>query len=162
MLDSVQSVLEDQIRDLYSAENQLLKALPRMAKKANTPTLKEAFESHLEETKEHVERLQQIAEILEVKPGGKKCKGMEGLIAEGKEALEEDGEDAALDAAIIAAAQRVEHYEISAYGTARALAERLGDRKIIQLLEATLEEEKAADEKLTQIAESHVNMEAAA
>ncbi len=151
MLDSLNSVLEEQIKDLYSAENQLVKALPKMVAAASTESLKAAFKSHLAETKVHVERLQKIAEMLEIKPGGKKCKGMEGLLEEGKEAMEEDGEDNFIDAAIIAAAQRVEHYEISGYGTARALAEATGKSQIVQLLQLTLNEEAAADEKLTEI-----------
>ena len=151
MLDSVQSVLAEQIKDLYNAENQLVKALPQIAKAAATPALRLAINAHLEETRGHVERLEKIAEILEMKPGGRTCKGMEGLLAEGKEVLEEEGQDAACDAAIIAAAQRVEHYEIAGYGTARAFAERLGQQEIVDLLSATLEEEKAADRKLTEI-----------
>ncbi len=162
MLDSLKSLLEDQIKDLYSAENQLVKALPRMAKAATSESLRDAFHSHLEETRGHVERLQQIAQILETKPGGKKCKAMEGLVEEGKEVLEEVGEGSVVDAALIAAAQRVEHYEISSYGTARAIAERLGDRRIIKLLEATLDEEMAADENLTTISADEVLPAAAA
>ncbi|MGH7244170.1 MAG: ferritin-like domain-containing protein [Phycisphaerales bacterium] len=162
MLDSLDKALQEQVRDLYSAENQLLKALPKMAKTASSDTLREAFESHLEETHGHVERLEQIAQMLEFKPGGKKCKAMEGLIAEGKEALEEDGEAAVIDLAIIGAAQRVEHYEISAYGTARAMAERLGHAKVVKLLQDTLNEEGAADKKLTSISEDEVLGAAAA
>lgn len=156
MLDSLDAVLEEQIKDLYSAENQLVKALPQMASAASTESLKECFKSHLAETKVHVERLAKIAEMLEIKPGGKKCKGMEGLLEEGKEAMEEKGEDAFVDAAIIAAAQRVEHYEISGYGTARAIAEAVGNTKVAQLLQLTLDEEAAADEKLTQISTSEL------
>lgn len=161
MLDSLASALKDQIRDLFSAENQLVKALPKMAKTASSDSLREAITSHLEETRVHVERLQEVAGILEFKPGGKKCKAMEGLIEEGKEALEEEGEDAVIDLAIIAAAQRVEHYEIAAYGTARAMAERLGHGDVVRLLQETLDEEGAADKKLTQISEDEV-LEAAA
>lgn len=156
MLDSLDAVLEEQIKDLYSAENQLAKALPKMAIAASTETLKTAFKSHLAETKVQIERLQKIAEILEIKPGGKKCKGMEGLLEEGKEAMEENGEEVFVDAAIIAAAQRVEHYEISGYGTARAIAEAVGNTKVVQLLQMTLDEEVAADEKLTQISTSEI------
>lgn len=151
MLDSLRSLLVDQIRDLYNAENQLVKALPKMAKKASTDSLRAAFTSHLEETREHVERLSSIAKILEVKPGGKTCKAMKGLVEEGAEVLEEKGDPAVLDAALIAAAQRVEHYEISAYGSAKALADRLGEKKIGKLLGQTLDEEKAADGALTGI-----------
>ena len=156
MLESLKDLFQDQIRDLYSAESQLVKALPRMAKAATTPELKEAFSSHLEETRGHVERLQQIAEQAGFKPGGKKCKAMEGLVAEGAEVLEEKGEAPVIDAALIAAAQRVEHYEISAYGTARAIAEQLGLDDAAELLQATLDEEAAADEKLTEVAEAGV------
>jgi len=151
MLDSLKSLLEEQIKDLYNAENQLLKALPKMAKKASSDSLKTAFEDHLEETRTHVERLTQVAQILEMKPTGKTCKAMQGLIEEGKEVLEEDGQESVIDAALIAAAQRVEHYEISAYGTACAMAEHLGEKKIIKLLQQTLEEEKGADVKLSEI-----------
>jgi ferritin-like metal-binding protein YciE len=156
MIESLQDVIADQIKDLYSAENQLVKALPRMAKAASTESLREAIEAHLEETKGHVDRLEQIADVLEIKPGGKKCKGMEGLIAEGTEALEEGKKGAPLDSMIIAAAQKVEHYEIAAYGTAHALAERLGESRIVELLQETLDEEGAADKKLTEISQDEV------
>ncbi|HVZ93191.1 MAG TPA: ferritin-like domain-containing protein [Phycisphaerales bacterium] len=156
MLDTLKSLLEDQIKDLYNAENQLVKALPKMAKKASSEELRAAFEAHLEETRGHVDRLTEVAQLLEIKPGGKVCKAMQGLVDEGKEVLEEDGEGAVIDAALIAAAQRVEHYEIAAYGSARAMAEQLGEEKIIKLLQATLDEEKAADTKLTGISENEV------
>lgn len=156
MLDSLKSLLQDQVRDLYSAENQLVKALPKMVKAATSVQLRSAFSSHLEQTRDHVDRLQQIAEMLETKPGGKKCKAMEGLVAEGAEVLEEDGEDTVIDAALIAAAQRVEHYEISAYGSAIAMAEQLGEQRIIKLLRKTLDEESAADEKLSGISMDEV------
>lgn len=156
MLDNLTSLLEEQIKDLYSAEKQLTKALPRMAKKASSEALKTAFDDHLAETEEHVERLAQIAEMMETKPSGKVCKAMQGLIEEGKEVLEEDGEDAVIDAALIGAAQRVEHYEIAAYGTARAIAEKLSMSKVVALLTKTLDEESAADEKLTTISEGEV------
>jgi ferritin-like metal-binding protein YciE len=151
VLSSIRDLFEDHLKDLYNAEMHLTKALPRMAKAANSPSLARAFTDHLAETKTHVERLEKIAQVLEFKPTGKKCHGMEGLIEEGKEAMEEEGEDAAIDAALVAAAQKVEHYEISAYGTARALAEKLGDRTVLRLLDETLNEEKAADKKLTSI-----------
>jgi len=154
MLDTLRKALESQVKDLYSAENQLVKALPRMAKAATSTTLRDALEAHLEETKVHVERLQQAAEILDIRPGGKKCKAMEGLIEEGKEVLQEEGEGAIIDAALIAAAQRVEHYEIASYGTVRTLAETLGNSRLAGLFQQTLEEENAADEKLTGISES--------
>jgi ferritin-like metal-binding protein YciE len=159
-MESVQELLEEQLKDLYNAEKQLTKALPAMAKKASTPTLKEAFTSHLEETKGHVQRLEQIGESLEMKLTGKTCKAMEGLIEEGKEVIAEKGNSLVLDAALIAAAQRVEHYEISAYGSARALAEKLGQTEAVDLLQETLDEESAADEKLNTISLEEVLPEA--
>ena len=153
-------LLHEELRDLYSAETQIIKALPKMAKAASSPELRRAFERHLEETKRQVERLDQIGEELEVKMTGKKCKGMEGLLAEGRELMEEDFEEDALDAGLIGAAQKVEHYEIAAYGTARTHAEMLGYRRIAKLLQQTLNEEGATDKKLTQLAESVVNYEA--
>ena len=156
----LQELLVDELKDLYNAENQIIKALPRMAKAASSPELKRAFERHLEETKRQVERLDQIGEALDVRMTGKKCKGMEGLIEEGKEIMSEDLEDNALDAGLIGAAQKVEHYEIAAYGTARAHANMLGLNKIAKLLQQTLDEEGATDKKLTQLAESIVNVEA--
>lgn len=150
-MDTLNELFEDELKDLYSAENQLLKALPKMAKKASSETLQEAFTAHLEETKGQVERLNQIGKMMDVKLTGKKCKAMEGLIEEGKEILEEDGHPAVIDAALIGAAQRVEHYEIAAYGTAKAMAEHLGLTKVAKLLDDTLQEESSADEKLTTI-----------
>ena len=152
-------LFEDQIKDLYSAEKQIVAALPKMAKNTTNPQLKAAFLKHLEETKGHVARLEQIADELGFSPRGKKCKGAEGLIEEGKEAMEEF-EDDTLDAALIGAAQRVEHYEIAAYGTARAHAELLGFTKAARLLQQTLDEETRTDKKLSQLAESIVNVEA--
>jgi ferritin-like metal-binding protein YciE len=152
-------LFEDQIKDLYSAENQILKALPKMAKNATNPQLRTAFERHLEETRGHVTRLEQIAEELDFTPKGKKCKGAEGLIEEGKEVMEEFEEET-LDAGLIGAAQKVEHYEIAGYGTARTHAELLGYKKAARLLQQTLDEEERTDKKLTQIAESVVNVEA--
>lgn len=143
----------DELKDLYSAENQLVKALPKMAKAASSGKLRKGFEEHLEQTKSHVQRLEQIFELLEESPKGKKCKGMEGLIDEGSEMTEEDFEGAVLDAGLIGAAQRVEHYEIAAYGTARAFAEELGESEHVSLLEETLAEEEATDEKLTELSE---------
>jgi len=156
----LEELLQDELKDLYSAENQIIKALPRMAKASSSPELRRAFERHLEETRRQVERLDQIGEELQFKLTGKKCKGMEGLIAEGKELMEEDFEEDALDAGLIGAAQKVEHYEIAAYGTARTHAEMLGYRRIAKLLQQTLNEEGATDKKLTQLAESVVNYEA--
>jgi ferritin-like metal-binding protein YciE len=156
----LQELLVDELKDLYSAENQIIKALPKMAKAASSPELRRAFERHLEETKRQVERLDQIGEALDVRMSGKKCKGMEGLIEEGKEIMSEDLEEDALDAGLIGAAQKVEHYEIAAYGTARAHASMLGLNKIAKLLQQTLDEEGATDKKLTQLAESIINVEA--
>jgi ferritin-like metal-binding protein YciE len=149
-------LLEDQLKDLYSAETQLVKALPKIAKKASSPGLKEAITSHLEETKHQVERLDEIGQILGIKLSGKKCKAMVGLIEEGGEILEAEGPGPVIDAALIAAAQRVEHYEISAYGSARALAGHLGHENVVELLQETLDEEAAADEKLTSLSEGEV------
>jgi ferritin-like metal-binding protein YciE len=160
-MNPLQELLEDELKDLYSAENQITKALPKMAKAATAPELKRAFERHLEETRRQIERLNQIGEILDIKLTGKKCKGMEGLIEEGKEVMEEDLEEPALDAGLIAAAQKVEHYEIAGYGTARTHAELLGHSKVAKLLQQTLDEEGATDKKLTQLAESVINVEAA-
>ena len=153
-------LLVDELKDLYNAENQIIKALPKMAKAASAPELRRAFERHLEETRRHVERLDQIGEALDVKMTGKKCKGMEGLIEEGKEIIGEDLEADALDAGLIGAAQKVEHYEIAGYGTARAHATMLGLNKIAKLLQQTLDEESATDKKLTALAESIINVEA--
>jgi ferritin-like metal-binding protein YciE len=150
----------DELKDLYNAENQLIKALPRMAKAAGTPELRRAFEKHLGETRRQAQRLEQIGRALEVKVTGKKCKGMEGLIAEGKELLEEGLDESVLDAGLIGAAQKVEHYEIAAYGTARTHAQILGHEKIARLLQQTLDEEGEADKRLTVIAERLVNAEA--
>ena len=141
----------DELKDLYSAENQLVKALPKMAKAATSEDLRAGFAEHLEQTKGHVQRLETIFEQLGESPKGKKCKGMEGLIEEGSEAIgEHDG--AVLDAALIGAAQRVEHYEMAGYGTVIAFAEELGESKHVSLLKETLEEEKATDEKLSGLA----------
>jgi ferritin-like metal-binding protein YciE len=159
-LDSLRTLWIEEMKDLYSAENQLLKALPKMAKKATTPELKKAFESHLEETQTHVERLDEIFVMLGKKPNGKTCKAMKGLIEEGSEMMKEDGPESVIDAGIIAAAQRVEHYEIAGYGVARTFASILGEDEAEDLLQETLDEEGAADEKLTEIAEGIVNEEA--
>jgi ferritin-like metal-binding protein YciE len=155
-IPSIAKLLEDQLKDLYSAETQLVKALPKLAKKAASTELKNAFTSHLEETKNHVERLTEIGTILGLKMTGKKCKAMEGLVEEGAEVLEAEGPGPVIDAALIAAAQRVEHYEISAYGSARALATHLGHENVAELLQETLDEESAADEKLTSISEEEI------
>jgi ferritin-like metal-binding protein YciE len=148
----------DELRDIYSAENQLIKALPKMAKAASSDDLRAGFEEHLEQTKEHARRIEEICTELGEKPTGKKCGGMEGLIGEGKEMMDEF-EDDVLDAALISAAQRVEHYEIAAYGTVRTYAELLGHDRAVELLEQTLEEEKETDQKLTELAGA-INVEA--
>jgi len=155
-LPTIAKLLEDQLKDMYSAETQLVKALPRMGKKASSRGLKEAITSHLEETKHQVERLDQIGQTLGIKLAGKKCKAMEGLIEEGAEVIEAEGPGPVIDAALIAAAQRVEHYEISAYGSARTFAGQLGHEDVVELLQATLDEESAADEKLTSLSEEEI------
>jgi len=149
----------EELKDLYSAETQLVKALPKLARAATSEELRRGFEDHLEQTKGHVERLQKIFDMLEESPKGKKCKGMEGLIEEGSEVTEEDYEGSLLDAALIGAAQRVEHYEIAGYGTVRSFAETLGETEHVSLLNETLEEEKETDEKLTELA-TQINAEA--
>jgi len=161
-LDSLHDLYVNELKDLYNAETQLVKALPKMAKAASNPDLKAAIEEHLEVTRGQVERLERVFEGLGVSPKGKKCKAMEGLIEEGKEVMEEDGEDAVIDAALIAAAQRVEHYEIAGYGCARTFAKLLGYDKAAQLLQETLDEEGEADKKLTELAETGINVEAEA
>ncbi|CAN5867444.1 ferritin-like domain-containing protein [soil metagenome] len=156
----LEELLIDELKDIYSAENQIIKALPKMAKGASSPELKRGFEKHLEETKRQVERLNQIAESMEIRLTGKKCKGMEGLIEEGKEILQEDLDDNAIDAGLIGAAQKIEHYEIAAYGTARTHAQLLGYNKVAKVLQQILDEEGAQDKKLTALAESIINIEA--
>ena len=151
-MTTLDDLLLDQIRDLYDAEKQLLRALPKMAKAATSEELRGAIENHLEETKNQVARLEEIFGELETPAKSKPCKAMKGLIEEGAEAAEENAAEALVDLSVIAAAQRVEHYEISAYGTARAIAEHLGQDRVAELLKETEEEEKAADSKLTEIA----------
>jgi ferritin-like metal-binding protein YciE len=160
--ENLSEVLADQLRDIYNAENQLVKALPKLVKRASSRELKDAISSHLKETEGHVKRLETIGKKLDIKLRGKVCRAMEGLIEEGKEAIDSDGEGALVDTALIAAAQRVEHYEMAAYGTARAVAEQLGHSDVAELLQATLNEEKAADEKLTQISLEEILVGAAA
>lgn len=157
---TLEDLYTDLLKDLYSAEKQLVKALPKMAKNAQSPDLQRAFQEHLKQTEGHVERIERIFTEHGGSPRGKKCVGMEGLVEEGNELLQEDVEPDVLDAGLIAAAQKVEHYEIASYGTARAWAQRLGYDKSARLLQETLEEESKANEKLTKIAETHVNMEA--
>lgn len=159
-LDSLHDLYVNELKDLYNAENQLVKALPKLAKAAANPDLKAAFEEHLEVTRAQVERLEQIFERLGVSPKGKKCKAMEGLVEEGKEVIEEKGTAAVRDAALIAAAQRVEHYEMAGYGCVRTFARLLGDEQAATLLQETLNEEAEADKKLTELAETVVNVEA--
>jgi ferritin-like metal-binding protein YciE len=149
----------DELRDLYDAESRLVKTLPKLAKASTSEELRAGFESHLEQTKGHVERLEEIFESLDEKPTGKTCAGMAGLVKEGSEMMDEDFEGAVMDAALISAAQRVEHYEIAAYGCVSAWAELLGESEAAALLEKTLEEEKETDEKLSELAES-INTEA--
>src|SRR5688500_16473676 len=161
-LDSLHDLYVDELKDIHSAERQLLRALPRMAKAAESPELRSAFESHLKETEKQVERLDKIFAELEKKATGKKCKGMEGLIEEGKEMMEEEADPAVMDAALIAAAQRVEHYEIAAYGCVRNYAELLGYTSAARLLQQSLDEEEAADKKLSQLAEGGINEAAVA
>jgi ferritin-like metal-binding protein YciE len=157
-LGSLHDLYVDELKDLYNAENQLLKALPKMAKAASAPELRTAFEGHLEETKEQVRRLEKIFKRLEASPKGKKCKAMEGLIEEGKEVMD-DAHPPVLDAALIAAAQRVEHYEMAGYGCVRTFARLLGYEDAAELLQETLDEEGAADKKLTELAETIINFE---
>jgi ferritin-like metal-binding protein YciE len=157
---TLEDLYTDLLKDLYSAEKQLVKALPKMAKNAQSPDLQKAFQEHLRQTEGQVERIERIFSETGGSPRGKKCVGMEGLVEEGNELLKEDAEPDVLDAGLIAAAQKVEHYEIASYGTARAWAQRLGYDKAARLLQETLDEESMANEKLTKIAESHVNMEA--
>ncbi len=161
-LGSLHDLYVNEMRDLYNAENQLLIALPKMARAASDPRLQAAFEEHLEVTRGQIERLERIFEGLDGSPKGKKCKAMEGLIEEGKELMEEDAAPAVLDAALICAAQKVEHYEIAGYGCARTFATLLGLGEAAALLQETLDEEGEADKLLTQIAEQGVNADAAA
>lgn len=153
-MELLQELLTEELKDLLSAESQLVKALPKMAKASKDADLRQAFEEHLEQTKGHVERLKQVFELLEEKPKAKPCKGMAGLVEEGQEVITEGKqmEEAPADLALIGAAQRVEHYEIAAYGTARAIAEQMSRKDIVKLLSATLAEEEKADQLLTKLA----------
>ena len=150
--NTVSDLIADEIKDLYSAEKQLTKAIPKMAKGSNDPALQDAFKGHLKETEAQVQRLEQMAEILEIKPSGKKCVGMEGCIKEGAEALSEDGDETVLDLGIIGAGSRVEHYEMAGYLTAISLAEQIGEKQVVSLLKASLAEEQGAEDKLRKIA----------
>lgn len=163
-MDSLRTLFVKELSDIYSAEKQLLKALPKMAKAATFPQLETAFTKHLEQTKGHVDRLEQVFKMCGEKPKRIKCKGMAGLIEEGEEVVKEangNGDGAAVDAGLIAAAQRVEHYEIAAYGTVRTYAETLGERGAAKLLQKTLDEEGETDKKLTDLATRTVNPAAA-
>jgi ferritin-like metal-binding protein YciE len=160
-LGTLHDAFLDELRDAYDAEKQLTKALPKMAKAASSEVLRDAFETHLEETRGHVERLEQVMEGLGEKVRGKHCDGIEGIIEEGKSVMEEDFDEATMDACLIAAGQRAEHYEMAAYGTLVAWARAMGHTDAADLLQETLDEEKAADEKLTSLAEGGINQEAA-
>jgi len=153
-VETIHDLFLNELKDLYSAEKQITKALPKMAKAAASPELREAFTSHLRETEGHVKRLEEVFEILEAKGRGKTCEGMKGLLTEGSELLQEADKGDVRDAGLITAAQRVEHYEMAAYGGVREMAELMGHDDVVELLEATLEEEKAADKKLTTIAKT--------
>lgn len=159
-LKSMDDLFLHELRDLHSAEKQLTQALPKMIKKTEHPELKKAFEMHLKQTEEHISRLETILSGMDKSPRGEKCKGMAGLIEEAKGAMEDAKDPEVLDAALIGAAQRVEHYEMAGYGTARTYANMMGNKKAAQLLEKTLEEEKATDAKLTKLAEGMVNWDA--
>lgn len=159
-LATLKDLYTEELKDLYSAESQILKALPQMVKAATSPKLKAGFEEHLDQTKEHVSRLEQIFQKLGKSPRGKHCKGMEGVLEEGKELLKEDAEPEVLDAGLIAAAQHVEHYEIAGYGVCRTYAKLLGEPEAANLLQMTLTEEEQTDKKLTRLAESSINIEA--
>jgi ferritin-like metal-binding protein YciE len=160
-LTDLQDLMVEELRDLYSAENQLLKALPKVAKACENQELKAAFEQHTQETETHVERLEQIFQQLGEKPTGKKCKGMEGLIEENKEMMSEDAEPEVMDAGLIVGSQKIEHYEIAGYGSAVTFAKLLGNDQAARLLAQTLDEEERTDKKLSEIAESAINVEAA-
>ncbi|HEV7508939.1 MAG TPA: ferritin-like domain-containing protein [Thermoanaerobaculia bacterium] len=161
-IDSLKKLYVDELKDLYSAEKQILQALPKMVKKATHPQLKSAFQDHLKVTEGHVERLERIFEGLGKPARGKKCKAMEGLLEEGKEVMAEDMDDDVMDAALISAAQRVEHYEMAGYGTVRTWAQLLGESDAAKLLQQTLNEEGDADKSLTKLAETSINIEAMA
>ena len=159
-LDSLERLFVEELRDIYYAEKELVKALGKLAKNASNEELIRAFDDHRGETEEHVSRLEKVFDTLDLKPRGKTCHGIKGIIEEGEEMMEEDGDEDVLDAGLIAGAQRAEHYEMAAYGTLRHYAERLGNSEAEKLLAQTLEEEKAADAKLSQIAMRLVNPQA--
>jgi ferritin-like metal-binding protein YciE len=159
-IDSLRTLLEEELKDIYSAEKQLVRALPKMAKKASSPELKGALQEHLEVTKRQIERLEDVFESLGKTAKAKTCHAMQGLVEEGEEMMNEDAEESVLDAGIIAAAQKVEHYEIASYGTVRTWAQLVGETEAAELLQQTLDEESDADERLTQLAEAYVNPQA--
>jgi ferritin-like metal-binding protein YciE len=159
-LTTLEDLYLNELRDLHSAEKQILKALPKMAKAASAPELRQAFEEHLEQTEGHLERLEEILKQLGKRPAGKKCLAMEGLIEEGKELLEMDAEPGVMDAGLIAAAQKVEHYEMAGYGCVRTYARLLGEEEAADLLQQTLDEEGETDKRLTELAEGVVNLQA--
>jgi ferritin-like metal-binding protein YciE len=159
-LDNLRELFHEQLKDIYSAEKQLTEALPKLADAASTDDLRNALNQHLEKTRNHMDQVGQLLNSMNVNPGSKKCKGMEGLVEEGNEMIQKRGDDKARDAGIVAAAQKAEHYEIATYGTLRTWARQLGDNNAAQTLQSILDEEYAADDKLTQIAESHLNREA--
>src|SRR5215216_5661809 len=160
-ITTLDQLLEDELKDIYSAEHQLLKALPEMAQATESKDLRASFEKHLEQTQTHLQRIEEICRDLKIEPSGKTCAGMGGLIKEGEEVIQSDMESEPKQAALIGAAQRVEHYEIAAYGTARAHAKQLGYVKAFDVLTQTLNEEKETDQKLTQFAENRANVKAA-
>ncbi len=157
---TIETLLVDNIKDVYNAESQILKALPKMAKAASSEELRAAFREHAAQTRGHVERLEKVFELLDVAPKGKKCKAIEGLLDEGKELLEEDVDPCVLDAGLICAAQKVEHYEMAAYGCLRTWAQLIGQDEVARLLQQTLDEEGETDKKLTRLAETVVNVRA--
>ena len=160
-ITTLAELLEDELRDIYSAEKQIVEALPKMAEAAESQDLRAAFEKHLEQSQTHIQRVEEICADLKISPVGEHCKGMEGLIEEGQKIIQSDMESEPKQAALIGAAQRVEHYEIAAYGTARAHARQLAYVKAFELLTKTLDEEKDTDQKLTRLAENRVNVKAA-
>lgn len=159
-IDSLETLLQEELKDIYSAEKQLIRAMPKMAKKASSPELKQALQQHLEVTKRQAERMEQVFEVLGQKPKAKTCEAMKGIIAEAEDMMSEDAEESVMDAAIIGCAQKVEHYEIASYGTVKTWAERIGNSRAAKLLDQTLQEEGEADKRLTGIAESMVNQQA--
>jgi ferritin-like metal-binding protein YciE len=160
-MENLQDLMKSDLKDVLNAENQIIKALPKMIKKATNTDLQEAFEQHLEETREHSNRLEQVMEMLGMPVRAKTCKAMQGILEEGKEVMGEDADDDVMDAALIGAAQKVEHYEIATYGTLCTYAELLGLADAKRLLGQTLEEEKRTDQKLSELAEAVINLEAA-